>query len=111
MVEAFDKHSGKRIWQQQINHGILSGPTVAEDYIAVGTDASTLIVLNKKTGQPAWDFSLSGDVLAKPVISHHKIIVKTIDGNLYAFDLKNGNKLWVVDHGSPSLILKASSSP
>ena len=39
------------------------------------------------------------------------MIVKTIDGHLTAFDIKKGKKRWEVYHGSPHLILKASSSP
>jgi outer membrane protein assembly factor BamB len=68
-------------------------------------------VLNQANGNTLWQANLSGDSLAKPVINGQHLFIKTIDGNLYSFDLKKGEQLWVVDHGSPHLILKASSAP
>lgn len=111
MVQATDKTNGHMVWSKQIEHGIASGPTVAEGYIALGTNASHLVLLKQSDGQQVWQATLSSDALSKPAIANHKVIVKTIDGNLYAFDLLKGTKIWVTDHGSPSLILKASSSP
>ena len=111
LVQAIDKDKGSVLWSKQLNHGIASGPTVAEGYVAVGSNASHIVLLKQRDGEQVWQAKVSSDSLAKPAISHHKVIVKTIDGNLYAFDLKTGKKIWVVDHGAPSLILKASSSP
>ena len=109
-VQATDVH-GKVLWSTQLPHHLVSGPAVASGHIAVATNASTVIVLDQLNGKLLWKANLSGDALAKPVIADRQVFVKTIDGNLYAFDLNNGEKLWVVDHGSPSLILKASSAP
>lgn len=111
MVKAIDKTKGQVLWSQQISNGISSGPTVTEGHIALGTNAATVVLLKQSDGQTVWQAKLSSDSLSKPAIANHKVIVKTIDGNLYAFDLLTGKKIWVVDHGSPSLILKASSSP
>ncbi len=110
-VQAIDKNNGHVLWSKQLEHGITSGPTVAAGFIALGTNASHIVLLKQSDGREAWQATLSGDALSKPAIANHKVIVKTIDGNLYAFDLLTGKKIWVTDHGSPSLILKASSSP
>jgi len=111
LVQAIDKEQGRVLWSKQLGHGIASGPTVAEGYIALGTNASHIVLLKQADGHQVWQARVSSDSLSKPAISNHKVIAKTIDGNLYAFDLLTGKKIWVVDHGSPSLILKASSSP
>ena len=110
-VQAVDKHHGRLIWSQHLHEGVVSGPTVANGYIVVGTDAANIFLLKQKDGQEAWHRKVSSDVLSKSIIAHNKVIAKTIDGNLYAFDLKTGEKHWVADHGAPSLVLKASSSP
>lgn len=110
-VQAMNLKTSKVLWSRNLGSGIVSGPTVAEGMIALGTDNSTLMILNQSTGKDIWQQKLSNEILAKPIISHQKVIAKAIDGNLYAFDLVNGEKLWVADHGAPSLILKASSSP
>lgn len=110
-IYAVNKASGAIIWSKKINAGLVSGPVVGHGYIAVGTNSSTLILLKQDNGNELWQAAVSGDILAKPVIVSDKVIAKTIDGNLYAFELTSGKKLWVYNHGSPSLILKASSSP
>ncbi|KTD28778.1 PQQ (pyrrolo quinoline) WD40-like repeat, enzyme repeat domain protein [Legionella maceachernii] len=111
LVQAINRSNGKLLWSKNLDHGLVSGPTVAAGVIAVGTDASAIVLLKQADGSQLWQQKLSGEVLAKPVITANKIIAKTIDGNLYAFNLANGEKLWLSDHGAPSLILKASSSP
>jgi outer membrane protein assembly factor BamB len=110
-IEALDKTSGKLIWSTQLKDNVISGPSVAEDLVAVGTDSATVVVLNQLDGKELWQAKISGDSLSKPVIAKGKLIIKTINGNLYAFNVKTGEKLWVSDHGSPNLILKASASP
>ncbi len=110
-VQAVDKTTGHILWTKLINKGIVSGPAVAEGYVAVGTNRSSVILLRQSDGVELRRFKVSGDVFSKPGIKHNKVIVKTIDGNLYAFDLKTGEKIWVSQHGAPGLILKASSSP
>ena len=111
LIEAVNTSNGDLIWSKQLNHGINSGPTVASGYIALGTNRSTVVLLRQSDGSQVHEFNVSGDSLSKPAIAKNKVIIKTIDGYLYAFDLKTGKKLWATEHGSPSLILKASSSP
>lgn len=111
VVQATDKVKGTVAWSKRLPYHLISGPSLGRGYIAVTTTSSMLVVLNQSNGDLVWKASLSGDSLAKPIIAGQQVFVKTIDGNLYAFDLKKGEKLWVVDHGAPHLILKASSSP
>lgn len=111
MVRALDKNSASIKWTTQLSHSIVSGPAVAEGYIAVGTNASTVVLLNQADGKKLWQAKVSSEILSPPTISHKKVIAKTIDGKVYAFDANNGKLLWNADHGSPNLILKASSSP
>jgi outer membrane protein assembly factor BamB len=111
LVQAIDKNTGHIFWSKYLDDGLVSGPTVAEGYIALGTNTSHVVLLKQSDGHQVWKVSVSSDSLSKPVIARQKVIVKTIDGNLYAFELQSGKKIWVVDHGSPGLILKASSSP
>lgn len=111
LVEAINQSNGRLIWSKQLAHGIHSGPSIANGYIALGTNKSTVVLLHQADGSQVHELNVSGDALSKPAITKNKVIVKTIDGYLYAFDLKTGKKLWATEHGAPSLILKASSSP
>ena len=111
MVQAVEKTTGHLVWSKQLSNGVISGPTVADGYIALGTARSNVVLLRQSDGSEVQQLKVSGDALSKPAITTSKVIIKTIDGYLYAFDLKTGTKLWSSEHGSPSLILKASSSP
>ena len=110
-VQARDSVNGDLKWTVDVGHNLVSGPALGEGYLAVGTNVSTIVVVRQSDGKIMWSRNLSGDALSKALIAEHKVIVKTIDGHLYAFDLSNGEKIWIMDHGTPNLILKASSAP
>lgn len=111
IVQAVNKQTGAPLWNVNIGNSIVSGPEVANGALVVGTNVATLVTLDKNNGHKLWDAHLSQDTLSKSVILKDRVIVKTIDGNLYALAKNDGKKLWVYEHGAPSLILKASSSP
>lgn len=111
LVQAVAKKNGQIKWSSQLKNGIVSGPRVAEGFVVVATNASTVVLLNQINGKELWENKVSAEVLSPPALSHHKVIAKSIDGKVFAFDAVTGKPLWSVDHGSPSLVLKASSSP
>jgi outer membrane protein assembly factor BamB len=111
LVMAIQKSTGNVLWSTQLSQGLASGPVVSQNVIALGTNHASVIVLDAKDGHERWQVNVSNDVLSSPLIVGDRVIVKTIDGYLYAFNLLSSKKLWKVEHGAPSLILKASSSP
>lgn len=111
LVQAVNKNNGTIIWSKQLKHGVMSGPTVNDATIALGTNDSSIVLLSLKDGHEIWENKVSSQLLSKPVFAHQKVIAKTINGKVYAFNTATGKELWSVEHGSPNLILKASSSP
>jgi outer membrane protein assembly factor BamB len=110
-VLAVDKSTGAIRWSMDLKQGVVSGPVVGHGVIALGTSNSGLILLNQEDGHERWQANVSGDILSSPLLTKKRVIVKTIDGRIYAFDRLTGKKQWKMDHGTPSLILKVSSSP
>lgn len=110
-VQAVSRKTGVNVWTTNIDEKIISGPAVADNSLVVGTNVATIAMLDKNNGRKLWTARLSQDALSKAAIFNDKVIVKTIDGNLYAFAKDTGKELWMYEHGAPSLILKASSSP
>lgn len=110
-VSAISADTGRVLWTTLLHHAIVSGPTVGKDTVIVGTNHATLVALSEQDGHQRWEASLSEDALSKSLLVDDKVIAKSIDGHLYAFDLKTGKTLWMVEHGAPNLILRASSSP
>lgn len=110
-IQAINKKTGQVAWSTVLSSGINSGPSLKQGVLAVGTNASSVVLLQQRDGHKLWEANVSSDVLSKPLIHDHRVLVKTIDGNLFALDQHSGTKQWVSEHGAPSLILKASASP
>ncbi len=110
-VKAIQENDGKVLWQTNLARPIVSGPSVSGDYLAVSTNDAHLHLIKRSDGTKLWQSQLSNEMLAKPLIAKNKLIAKTVDGNLYAFDIKTGEKKWILDHGAPDMILKASATP
>ena len=110
-IQAVSRNDGKVKWATQLKHGILSGPKIANGFIVVSTNASTLALLKQTDGKVLWQTKLSGEILSPPAVSNKKVIAKTVDGKVFALDASTGKQLWTAEHASPSLVLKASSSP
>lgn len=102
---------GQILWTTPLPNGLVSGPSVGSHHVIVGTDKGTLVALSPVDGHLIWEVPLSGEILAKSTITQKLVIAKTIDGHLYALDLATGKQIWAIEHGTPSLVLKASSSP
>lgn len=111
LVKAINKTTGEVHWSKQQSQKLVSGPAVGENILVLSTDNAGIIVLNKQNGHELWRADVSSEVLSLPLIVDDQVIVKTVDGHLYAFNRQTGEKRWVIDHGAPSLILRASSSP
>lgn len=110
-IEARNIKNGALRWSKVFSQGLMSGPAVNDGIVALGTNASSVVALKQQTGEVLWEKRLSGQILSKPVVSNGIVLAKTVEGNLYALNKEDGHRLWKAFHGSPELILKASSSP
>lgn len=110
-VSAIDISSGNTLWKIDTKQTITSGPSATSNIVVIATAEPQLIALNPASGAVLWRANLPNQTIAAPKIASDRIIVKTIDGKLIAFATNNGQQLWTYDHGSPTLILRASSSP
>lgn len=110
-VVAASKNTGKSLWRVKLDSGLLAGPVVSNDFLAINTDDSSIVLLDKVNGKRKQSVKLASDSLAKPLLIHDTMFVKTINGVLYSLAIDSGKKNWSYNHGSPEIILKASSSP
>lgn len=111
LVKAINRTTGEVRWSKQQTQKLVSGPVVGANDLVFATSDASISVLSKQDGHERWHAGVSGEVLSVPLIVGDQIIVKTVDGHLYAFNRHTGEKQWVIDHGSPSLVLRSSSSP
>jgi len=110
-VNAANTHSGKLLWRTQLKLPISAGAGVNEDTVAIVSSNADVLALERDSGKVRWHKLASNEILTAPVIAENIILIKTIDGKIEAYDSYKGDVLWTYEHGAPSLILRASSSP
>lgn len=110
-VYAFNQREASLLWQKSLKINLLAGPVVHGHYVVVNADDASIYILNKKNGALLQRVKLQNDAYAKPLIIGNTLFIKTLNGAVYSIDLLTGKKNWRYDHGSPDIILKASSSP
>lgn len=110
-VAAFNKATGRSIWQTNTHIAISTGPGNGCDIVVVGSRIGDIVALEKSKGKIIWHKKIEGEILAQPAIQNKTVIVKTTDGTILALSAETGDELWVFQHPEPSLILRGSSAP
>lgn len=95
-------------WQTKFDSAVISGPTLDNGELLLGTSKGQLISLAAQNGDYNWQSQLSSEVIGRPVVANGKIFTRTVDGKVYALNRKNGKVLWVAEHQMPSLSLRGS---
>lgn len=94
------------IWQRKFNEPILSGPTLYQSNLIIGTAKGSLMSVSQASGAIVWHTELSSEVLSLPVIEQGAIYVRTVDGKLYSVNANTGKINWAVEHQLPNLSLR-----
>ncbi len=110
-VMAFDRKTGAKQWENDLDTNLISGPSIGDSYLAVTNKEAQVIVLDTQTGKKLWRKTVSNEIFAPPTIAEGNVFVKTVDGKLYAFNAGDGNEAWMYDHGTTALVMRAGSSP
>ena len=126
---AFDRFTGKPIWQQQFAalektgfsiKGLLDrrdpafvsgGVGVGSGLILVGTTLGEVIALDASDGTERWRSAVGTEVGAAPTAGDGKVFVQTIDDRISALDQNTGEVVWTYDSQMPLLTLRGTSAP
>lgn len=101
---------GKQVYQSQPSKSALvSGVGNNGTWLAVVDAQAQLFMLDAITGKTLWQIPAANIALAPPLVTDTAVYVKTIDGSVNAYNCRNGQLLWSYNHGSPALVLRASS--
>lgn len=98
-------------WQAKFDSPIVSGPTLDDGRLLIGTSKGQLIAVSAQTGEYLWQSQLSSEVMSRALVADRKIFTRTVDGKLYALNAKTGKVVWVVEHQMPNLSLRGSPAP
>ena len=124
-VIAFDKESGKKIWQADLSdiHNkrsfwdsrvsalVAGGPTAGLNKVFIGTENGDIFALDAQTGELVWQGKVKGEIITPPAIDSGILVVNSASGILQAFDASNGEVLWKAEQDVPALTLRGISTP
>tara|TARA_R110001599_G_scaffold353231_1_gene591058 strand:- start:144192 stop:145370 length:1179 start_codon:yes stop_codon:yes gene_type:complete len=110
-VEAFDKMSGKSLWDVSLEMPISGGVGVYEDALLLGSSDGYVLKVDATSGEVLWTSALSGEVLSAPQSNGQLVLAHTLDGKLQGLDFNTGEIVWTYDSNVPVLTLRGSCSP
>ncbi len=110
-VIAVDADSGKQLWRIETELPVSAGPSVAHDFLFIGTLEGEVYAYSNEDGSLRWQARVSSEVLALPVLHDGIVVVRSIDGRVFGFNAENGSRVWVYDTSVPLLTLRGNSTP
>ncbi len=110
-LEAFDKMSGKSLWDVELELPISGGVGVYEDTLLLGSSDGFVLKVDANSGEVLWTSSLSGEVMSVPQSNGQLVLAHTLDGKLQGLDFDTGELVWTYDSNVPVLTLRGSCTP
>lgn len=110
-ASAWDKNSGKRLWQVSVDEAVTGGVNGGEGSIFLGTSNGSAIALDRQNGGIRWIERLSSEVLAVSPASNGVVVFRTSDGRLHGLSSQSGEILWQQSRSTPTLSLRGASTP
>ncbi len=102
--------NGDNVFTMKLKSSGKSGIGTNGSQLALVDGRANLFMLDSQTGKVLWQIPVHNQVLATPVMTADTTYLKTIDGVIAAYRNRDGALLWTYNHGSPTLVLRASSA-
>jgi outer membrane protein assembly factor BamB len=110
-LEAFDKQSGKSLWDTELDLPLSGGVGVYEDALLLGSSDGFVLKVDASSGEVLWSTRLNGEVMSVPQSNGRVVLAHTLDGKLQGLDFATGAVIWTYDSSVPVLTLRGSCSP
>ena len=110
-IEAYDRHTGKSLWDADLDTPLTGGVGVGGGLVLVASADGQVWALSEQSGKTLWHTQLDGQILAPPQADDNTVVALTFSGNLIGLDAKTGVKRWNYATASPVLSLRASAAP
>jgi hypothetical protein len=110
VVRAFDRGTGKVVWEYETDGEISGGPTIlptaADTRVLVGSQDATLSCLNLADGKPVWKHSIADQIRCSPVVARtaagDRVFIAGCDGKLHVIDAATGEERAAVPIDGPT---------
>jgi outer membrane protein assembly factor BamB len=89
------------VWRTDLGRGIVGGPALAEDVLAVSQVDRQVALLDRTTGDVIWRRRLPANLGTGPLLDDDRVFVATQSGagRVYALRLTNGRPFWSAGAG------------
>jgi len=110
VVRAFDRGTGKVVWEYETEGEISGGPTIlptaAGDRILVGSQDASLSCLDLADGTLVWKHSIADQIRCAPVVARtaagDRVFIAGCDGKLHVIDAATGKEQAAVPIDGPT---------
>ena len=110
-LEAFDKTSGKSLWDTELEFPLSGGVGLYGDALFLGSSDGFVLKVDANSGELLWSTRLNGEVMSVPQSNGAVVVVHSLDGKLQGLDFATGAVVWTYDSTVPALTLRGSCSP
>jgi len=110
VVRAFDRGTGKVVWEYETDGEISGGPTIlptaADTRVLVGSQDATLSCLNLADGRLLWKHAIADQIRCAPVVARtaagDRVFIAGCDGKLHVIDAATGTETAAVPIDGPT---------
>ena len=110
VVRAFDRGTGKVVWEYETEGEISGGPTIlptaAGDRVLVGSQDASLSCLDLADGTLVWKHSIADQIRCAPVVARtaagDRVFIAGCDGKLHVIDAATGKEQAAVPIDGPT---------
>lgn len=110
-VEAFNRHTGKRLWLSKTDVEVTGGVGASNNLVLLGSRSGKVLALSAEDGRELWNTQLSSEVVAVPGTNGEVVAAQTMDGKLHVLDAETGDPKWKYENPPPVLTLRGSATP
>ncbi len=110
-LEAFDKLTGKSLWEVELEISLSGGVGVSEGALLLGSSDGFVLKVDATSGEVQWSSKLNGEVLSAPQSNGKVVLVHTLNGKVQGLDFVTGEVVWTYDSNVPVLTLRGSNNP
>lgn len=110
-VMAFNRLSGAKRWEVNVDTPISGGVGAGENTVFVTTLNGELIALNAENGSTQWRVPTSSEVLSVPQVDSGVVVIQSNDDVVSAFSVNDGAQRWIYNDTTPALTVRGTASP
>jgi outer membrane protein assembly factor BamB len=81
-------------WIFKTSGRVFSSPVICRNKVFIGSDDSSIYVLDAKGGNLLWKFKTGGRISSSAAIYNGKVYVVSFEGYMYCLDEDSGRELW-----------------